>query len=174
MAQVLQDAIDKKAGASKRSSDAAANVTGLATSAAAVAASKRSRASLSSGPVVGPGGLAAAFARQGNIGENAKATMALADMIHSEGLSWDFAQKRKVVAALEAFKATSKNYKTPGRQQADGPLLSKAQHKGRAATSGGVESNTQHNRNRGKPRPPASIGSAFLSSTLKKNGVWVY
>jgi len=79
MAQVLQGAIDKKAGASKRSSDAAANAAGLATSAAAVAASKRSRASLSSGPVVGPDGLAAAFARQGD-------TLALADMIHSEGL----------------------------------------------------------------------------------------
>jgi hypothetical protein len=69
MAQILQDATDKKAGASKRSSDAAANTTGLATSAAAVAASKRSRASLSSGPAVGPGGLAAAFARQGDIGD---------------------------------------------------------------------------------------------------------
>ena len=56
MAQVLQDAIEKKAGASKRPSDVAASATGLATSAAAVAASKRSRASLSSGPVVGPGG----------------------------------------------------------------------------------------------------------------------
>ena len=123
MAQILQDATDKKAGASKRSSDAAANSTGLATSAAAFAASKRSRASLSSGPVVGPGGLVAAFARQGDIGADAKATMALTDMIHSEGLSGDFAQKPKVVAALEAFKATSKNYKTPGRQQVDGPLL---------------------------------------------------
>jgi len=99
MAQILKDATDKKAGASKRSSDAAANTTGLATSAAAVAASKRSRASLSSGPVVGPSGIAAAFKRQGDISADARATMALVDMIHSEGLSADFAQKRKVVAA---------------------------------------------------------------------------
>ena len=123
MAQILKDATDKKAGASKRSSDAAANTTGLATSADAVAASKRSRASLSSGPVVGPSGIAAAFKRQGDISADARATMALADMIHSEGLSADFAQKRKVVAALEAFKATSKNYKTPGHKQVNGPLL---------------------------------------------------
>ena len=83
MAQILQDAIDKKAGASQRSSDVAANAAGAATSAADVAASKRSRASLSSGPVVGPGGLAAAPARQGDISADAKATMTLADMIHS-------------------------------------------------------------------------------------------
>jgi len=123
MAQILKDATDKKAGASKRSSDAAANTTGLATSAAAVAASKRSRASLSSGPVVGPSGIAAALKRQGDISADARATMALVDMIHSEGLSADFVQKRKVVAALEAFKATSKNYKTPGHKQVNGPLL---------------------------------------------------
>ena len=123
MAQVLQDATDKKTGASKRFSDTAAITTGLAISTAAVAVSKRPRASLSSGPVVGPGGIAAAFARRGDISADAKATMALAGMIHSEGLSGDFAQKRKVVAALEASKVTSTNYKTPGRQQVDGPLL---------------------------------------------------
>ena len=123
MAQILQDATGKKAGASKRSSDAAVITTGLATGAAAVAASKRSRASLSSGQVVGPSGIAATFARQGDISADAMATMALADMVHSEGLSGDFAQKRKVVAALEAFKATSKNYKTPGPKQVNGPLL---------------------------------------------------
>ena len=123
MAQILKGATDKKAGASKRSSDAAVITTGLATGAAAVAASKRSRASLSSGQVVGPSGIAATFARQGDISADAMATMALADMIHSEGLSGDFAQKRKVVAALKAFKATSRNYKTPGPKQVNGPLL---------------------------------------------------
>jgi len=49
--------------------------------------------------------------------------MALADMIHSEGLSGDFAKKPKVLEALQTFKNTSKTYATSGRKQVDGPLL---------------------------------------------------
>jgi len=49
--------------------------------------------------------------------------MALADMIHSEGLSGDFAEKPEALAALQAFKNASKTYATPGRKQVDGPLL---------------------------------------------------
>ena len=79
----------------------------------AVAASKRARSSLSSGPDVGAGGLAAAFERPGEIGNDARASMALADMIHSEGLSGDFTKKPEVLAALQAFKNTFKTYAKP-------------------------------------------------------------
>ena len=53
-------------------------------------ASKRARSSLSSGPDAGAGGLAAAFERSGEISNDARASMALADLIHSEGLFGDF------------------------------------------------------------------------------------
>jgi len=82
MGQVLKDKQGKRMVTAKRSSDAAATATG-ASAATAVAASKRARSSPSSGPDVGAGGLAAAFERPGEIGNDARA--ALADMIHSEG-----------------------------------------------------------------------------------------
>ena len=115
--QTLKDTQGKKVVTAKRPSDAAATATGLASAAAAVAASKRARSSLSSGPDVGAGGWS------GEIGNDARASMALADMIHSEGLSGDSAKKPKMLAALPAFKNTSKTYATPGRKQVDGPLL---------------------------------------------------
>ena len=117
MGQVLKDMQGRKVAIAKRSSDTAATATGLASAAAAVAASKRARSSLSSGPDVGAGGWS------GEIGNDARASMALANMIHSEGLSGDFAKKPEVLAALEAFKNTFKTYATPGRKQVDGPLL---------------------------------------------------
>ena len=121
--QILKDTQGKKVVTAKRPFDAAATATGLASATAAVAASKRTRSSLSSGPGVGAGGLAAAFGRLGEIGNDARASMALADLIHSEGLSGYFAKKPKVLAALQAFKNTSRTYATPGRKQVDGPLL---------------------------------------------------
>jgi len=123
MGQVLKDAQGKKVVTAKRPSDAAATATGLASAATAVAASKRARSSLSSGPDIGAGGVAAAFGRSGEIGNDARASMALADLIHSAGPSGDFAKKPKVLADLQAFKNTSKTYATPGRKQVDGPLL---------------------------------------------------
>ena len=48
------------------------------------------------------------------MGRDSKASMTIADMIISEGLPGDFAQKPKVVAAFEAYKLTSKNFKPPG------------------------------------------------------------
>ena len=123
MGKILKDTQGKKVVTAKRPSDTAATAAGLASAAAAVAASKRARSSLSPGPDVGAGGLAAAFGRSGEICNDARASMALADMIHSEGLSGDFAKKPEVLAALEAFKNTFKTYATPGRKQVDGPLL---------------------------------------------------
>ena len=121
--QILKDTQGRKVVKAKRSSDAAATATGLDSAAAAVAASKRARSSLSSGPDVGTGALAAAFERPGEIGNDARASMALAGMIHSEGFSGDFAKKPKVLAALLEFKNTSTTYATSGRKQVDGPLL---------------------------------------------------
>jgi len=67
MGQILKDMQDKRRATAKRSYDAAAATTGLASAAAAVAASKSAHFSLSSGPDVGASGLAAAFKWSGEI-----------------------------------------------------------------------------------------------------------
>jgi hypothetical protein len=56
MGRTLKDMQGRQVGTAKRSSDAAATTTGLASVAAAVAASKRDRSSLSSGRLVLVGG----------------------------------------------------------------------------------------------------------------------
>jgi len=68
-------------------------------------------------------GFAMAFARQGAIGADAKATAAMAGMVHGGGLPDGFLEKPKVKAAMMAYKATSSAYELPGAKQVGGPLL---------------------------------------------------
>jgi len=82
-------------------------VDGLVSAAAADFVAKRSRPSASTGKSVGQSGIAMAFARQGAIGADAKATAAMANMVHGEGLPDGFLEKPKVKAAMMAYKATS-------------------------------------------------------------------
>ena len=49
--------------------------------------------------------------------------MTIADMIHGEGLPGEFAQRPKVIEAMEVYKTTPASYKPPGREQVDGVLL---------------------------------------------------
>ena len=114
MAQILGDIVGKKATDGKRKSEAAAATSSIVSSAAALAAAKRSCPSSSSGPDVGAEGIASAFAKQGEMGRDSMASMTIADMIIREGLPGDFALKPKVIAAFEAYKLTSKNFKSPG------------------------------------------------------------
>ena len=50
---------------------------------------------------------------------DSKASMTIADMVHGEGLPGDFAQRPKVIAAMEAYKTTPASHKSPGREQVD-------------------------------------------------------
>ena len=51
--------------------------------------------------------IAMAFARQGTTGADAKATAAMADMVHGEGLPDGFPEKPRARAAMMAYKVTS-------------------------------------------------------------------
>ena len=57
---------------------------------------KRSRPLASTGKTVGQSGIAMAFARQGAIGADSKATAAMTDMVQGEGLPDGFLEKPKV------------------------------------------------------------------------------
>jgi len=124
MSAVLIEAAEEKYTKKKRESGAFESVGRLVSAAAADFLAKRSRPSASTGKSVDQSGIAMAFARRGAIGADAKATAAMADMVHSEGLPDGFLEKPEVNAAMMAHKATSGAYELPGGKK-DGSFIAK-------------------------------------------------
>ena len=94
------------------------------------------------------------------MGRDSKACMTIADMIISEGLPGDFAQKPKVVAAFEAYKLTSKNFKPLGRKEIDGPWL-------RTWNQEATHRTTTQDRSRGTRQ--GGFGAEAAQKTKKQN-----
>ena len=113
MAQILGGTVAKKATGGKRRSDAAAATSSIVGIAAALAATKRLRPLSLSGPDVGAPGISSAFAKQGEMERNSRASMAIVGMVISEGLPGDFTQKPRAIAAFEAYSS---------RQRTSSPL----------------------------------------------------
>jgi hypothetical protein len=101
----------------KRVSDALSATSSIVTAAACEAASKRSRSSSSSGPIV------AAFANAGIASAEQELSMSIADLIHSHGLPEGIGNDPKMVTVLQKARAVGAKYKPPDRRAVGGPLL---------------------------------------------------
>jgi len=119
---LLQSKGLKKEAKAKRDSSAAEAIEAIVEEATLGAIAKRSRASASSGPAVGP--LAAAFMRQNKtIDADALCSTAIANLIHSRAFSEGLGQDPLFLDVLEKYKDTSASYSPPNAAAVGGPLL---------------------------------------------------
>jgi len=122
LAAILQSKESKKESKAKRMTSAAEATEEILEEATLNALAKRSRASASSGPSVGP--LAAAFMRQNkSIDADAMCSTSIANLIHSRALSEEFGRDPLFLDVLEKYKHTSASYLPPDAAAVDGPLL---------------------------------------------------